>query len=76
MPTRRKKFLILAALPKSALKKALAGDLDNIVMKALAKERRDRYISVEEFSEDIQRYLQGGNVKAETFERRNRGKNK
>lgn len=41
------------------LRKVLAGDLDNIVLKALRKEPRRRYSSVEQFSEDIHRYLKG-----------------
>jgi len=41
------------------LHKALAGDLDNIVLKALRKEPQRRYSSVEQFSEDIRRYLSG-----------------
>ncbi|MGC2466338.1 MAG: protein kinase [Candidatus Acidiferrum sp.] len=41
------------------LRKALAGDLDNIVLKALRKEPQRRYSSVEQFSEDIRRYLIG-----------------
>jgi eukaryotic-like serine/threonine-protein kinase len=36
---------------------ALKGDLDNIVLKALKKEPDRRYESVEQFSEDIRRYL-------------------
>ncbi|HKU77557.1 MAG TPA: serine/threonine-protein kinase [Pyrinomonadaceae bacterium] len=35
----------------------LKGDLDNIVLKALKKEPDRRYESVEQFSEDIRRYL-------------------
>jgi tetratricopeptide (TPR) repeat protein len=35
----------------------IAGDLDNILVKALQKDRRRRYESVEQFSEDLQRYL-------------------
>lgn len=36
---------------------ALKGDLDNIVLKALKKEPDRRYESVEQFAEDIRRYL-------------------
>ena len=43
----------------ASLQKALAGDLDNIVLKALRKEPQRRYLSVEQFSEDIRRYLAG-----------------
>jgi serine/threonine protein kinase len=38
--------------------KVLAGDLDNIVLKALRKEPQRRYSSVEQFSEDIRRHLE------------------
>jgi serine/threonine protein kinase len=39
--------------------KLLRGDLDNIVLKALKKEPARRYLSVEQFSEDVRRYLEG-----------------
>lgn len=39
--------------------KSLRGDLDNIVLKALRKEPHRRYSSVQEFSEDIRRHLEG-----------------
>ena len=39
------------------LRRKLAGDLDAIVLKALRKEPQHRYASVEQFSEDIRRYL-------------------
>ncbi len=41
------------------LRRRLRGDLDNIVLKALRKEPERRYHSVEQFSEDIRRYLVG-----------------
>ncbi len=41
------------------LRRRLAGDLDNIVMKAISKEAHRRYQSVEQFSEDIRRHLVG-----------------
>jgi len=41
------------------LRHQLAGDLDNIVLKALRKEPERRYASVEQFSEDLRRYLGG-----------------
>ena len=49
------------ANPQSALRnpKSLRGDLDNIVLKALRKEPARRYTSVEQFSEDIRRHLEG-----------------
>lgn len=37
----------------------LSGDLDNIVLKALRKEPQRRYASVEQFSEDLRRHLEG-----------------
>ncbi len=45
--------------------KNLKGDLDNIVLKAMHKDPRRRYVSVEQFSEDIRRYLVGLPVLAE-----------
>ena len=41
------------------LRRRLRGDLDTIVMKAIRKEPERRYSSVEEFSQDIERYLAG-----------------
>jgi serine/threonine protein kinase len=51
------------------LKKKLAGDLDMIVLMALRKEPLRRYASVEQFSEDIRRYLEGRPViaRSDTF---------
>jgi eukaryotic-like serine/threonine-protein kinase len=46
------------------LRRRLRGDLDNIVLKALQKEPRQRYDSVAEFSRDIDRHLQHRPVKA------------
>lgn len=37
----------------------LKGDLDNIVLKAMHKDPARRYVSVEQFSEDIRRHLSG-----------------
>jgi eukaryotic-like serine/threonine-protein kinase len=42
----------------------LRGDLDNIILKALHKDRERRYASVEQFAEDIRAHLQGRPVKA------------
>ncbi|MFK7885645.1 MAG: protein kinase [Gammaproteobacteria bacterium] len=41
------------------LRKQLAGDLDNIALMALHKDRDRRYRSVSRLSEDVQRYLRG-----------------
>lgn len=46
------------------LRRILSGDLDNIILKALRKEPSRRYSSVEQFSEDIGRYLEGRPVNA------------
>lgn len=59
----------------------LRGDLDNIILKALKKEPERRYSTVENFAEDIRRYLTGLPVlarpdtfsyRAEKFIKRNR----
>ncbi len=47
------------------LRRKLAGDLDNIVLKAMHKEPQRRYRSVEQLSEDLQRYLDGRPVTAQ-----------
>lgn len=46
------------------LQKRLTGDLDNIVLMALQKEPARRYASVQQFSEDIRRHLEGMPVSA------------
>lgn len=51
-------------LQPAELQRCLRGDLDTIVMKALRKEPERRYGSVEEFSQDIERYLTGMPVRA------------
>jgi serine/threonine-protein kinase len=48
----------------SARRRELAGDLDNILLKALRKEPGRRYASVEQFSEDLRRHLAGRPVLA------------
>ena len=47
--------------PKSKIQnpKLLRGDLDNVILKALRKEPERRYSSVEKFSDDIRRHLDG-----------------
>jgi eukaryotic-like serine/threonine-protein kinase len=49
--------------------KLLRGDLDNILLMALRKDPARRYSSVEQFSEDLRRYLEGLPVvaRADTF---------
>ena len=63
------------------IKRALRGDLDNIVLKALRKEPERRYSSADQFAEDILRHLKGlpvtamkGSIRyrASKFARRNR----
>lgn len=43
---------------REKLSRELAGDLDNIVLKALWKEPERRYQTVEQFSEDVRRHLE------------------
>ena len=52
--------------PQSAIRdpKSLRGDLDNIILMALRKEPGRRYASVEQFSDDIRRQLEGRPVLA------------
>ncbi len=42
----------------------LRGDLDNIILKSIHKDRDRRYSSVEQFAEDVRAHLQGMPVKA------------
>jgi serine/threonine protein kinase/tetratricopeptide (TPR) repeat protein len=53
----------------SSLRRHLRGDVDNIVLLALRKDPARRYSSVELFSEDIRRHLEGLTVsaRADTF---------
>jgi tetratricopeptide (TPR) repeat protein len=41
------------------LRRRLQGDLDNIILMAMRKEAAHRYASVEQFSEDLRRHLEG-----------------
>lgn len=43
----------------AGLDKKIRGELDNIVLKAIRKEPERRYASVEQFDEDVRRYLEG-----------------
>ncbi|HYE65924.1 MAG TPA: protein kinase, partial [Pyrinomonadaceae bacterium] len=49
------------------LRRQLAGSLDNIVLKALRKEPKQRYGTVEQLSDDIRRYLEGQPVSAPSY---------
>ncbi len=51
-------------LEPAQLRKALTGDLDNIVLMALRKPPEQRYASVAELSEDVRRHLDGLPVQA------------
>jgi serine/threonine protein kinase len=51
-----------ASLPYSLSR--LKGDLDNIILKSLSKEPERRYPTVEQFSEDVKRFLDGMPVQA------------
>ena len=53
-----------SSIASRELRPALAGDLDNIVLKALDKDPQRRYASVEQLSEDIQRYRENRPVLA------------
>jgi len=46
------------------LARAITGDLDSIVLRALAKERDARYASAQELAEDLRRHLSGHPVRA------------
>jgi serine/threonine protein kinase/tetratricopeptide (TPR) repeat protein len=55
------------------LRRALAGDLDTIVLMALRKEASRRYASVEQLSDDLRRHLDGHPVRAQRDTLRYRG---
>ncbi len=48
-----------ATKPHTRITRSLKGDLDNIILKALQKDSGLRYSSVEQFADDIDRYLTG-----------------
>ncbi len=62
-----KQSLSVRSASEKELASDLAGSLDNIVMKAIAKAPHDRYASVAELSQDITRYLKGVDVAAPVF---------
>jgi eukaryotic-like serine/threonine-protein kinase len=47
-----------------ALSRVLAGDLDNIVLKAMHRDSQKRYVSAAALAQDIQNYLDGRPVQA------------
>ena len=63
-PERPSKFAARAETPAKSAARTLRGDLDTIVLKAMRREPRHRYASVEHFAEDIRRYLEGFPVAA------------
>ncbi|MCZ6815141.1 MAG: serine/threonine-protein kinase, partial [Planctomycetota bacterium] len=48
------------------LRRALRGDLDNIILRAMAKDSQRRYATAEQLSEDLQRHLDGRPINART----------
>ncbi len=54
---RKEKISLVPQLPYSLSE--LNGDLDNIILMAMRKEPERRYSSVEQFAEDLRRYLNG-----------------
>ena len=60
--TRPSRVVAEAGDPRAA--RALAGDLDTIVVKALAREPERRYGSISAFADDLRRYLDGRPVRA------------
>ena len=53
-----------ARAASASLRREIAGDLDAIVLKALAREPGERYASVEALAEDLRRWLAGRPVRA------------
>jgi len=68
-PAKPSDAVSLETVSAGKTQKQLAGDLDNIVLLAMRKEPERRYQSVEQFSEDIRRHLEGLPVmaRADTF---------
>ncbi|HKP70625.1 MAG TPA: protein kinase, partial [Pyrinomonadaceae bacterium] len=61
------RYLSVRSTTEKQLFADLSKGLDNIVMKAIAKDPIDRYESVGEFSRDLSRYLSGASIEAPTF---------
>jgi hypothetical protein len=55
-----------SSVAPAARRRELAGDIDNIILKALHKEPAQRYASMEQLSDDLRRYLEGRPVTART----------
>ncbi len=53
-----------AQFARKRVRRALQGDLDNVLLMALRKEPERRYASVDQFSEDLRNYLDGMPVRA------------
>ena len=54
----------LSSVAAARLRRLYRGDLDNILAKALKKHPEERYATVQEFGDDLQRYLQHEPVRA------------
>jgi serine/threonine protein kinase len=58
------KTAVLRATTPVRLQRLLAGDLDNIVLKALRKDPQQRYATVDDLSDDLKCFLNGSPVQA------------
>ena len=63
-PSDRRRTLRAPSATDASLRRALRGDLDTIVLKALKKKPDERYSTVNAFADDLQRYLDGRPVLA------------
>lgn len=63
------RYLYVRSTTQRELRDELATGVDDIVMKAVAKEAAERYGSVDAFSRDISRFLRGVKVEAPRFSR-------
>lgn len=62
----------LAGMARAPLRRALRGELDWVVARAMRAEREERYASVGELAADVRRYLQGEPLQAVPASRRYR----